>query len=367
MSKLKVPYLDLGAQYQTHKDEILSEIDRVMSNAEFILRKDVEIFENQMEQFLGSPNVIGLNSGTDALFLGIAASPLARGDEVITAGYTYVATLSAITHNGCTPVLVDIGDDLNMDLDLVESKITDKTKAIIPVHLNGRLCDMARLEEIARRYDLVIIEDAAQALGARYDDRSAGTFGEVGAFSLHPMKTLSCAGDGGFLSTPDSQIADKVKLLRNHGQRTKIDIECYGVNSRLDNIQAAILNVRMKHLDNMVERRRAIAERYCEKFNLLPIRLPPAPSTERYFDAYNSFVIQTPRRDDLAEFLSSREIGYMIPWPKPLYLQSGLALAKEALTRTEQACRECLSLPIYPEMSGEQIAAVVQTVTSFFD
>ncbi len=281
--------------------------------------------------------------------------------------YTYVATLSAIAHNGCTPVLVDIADDLNMNVELVESKITEKTKAIIPVHLNGRLCDMEMVGEIARRYELIVIEDAAQSLGARYDGKSAGTFGEVGAFSLHPMKTLSCAGDGGFLSTGDNELADKVRLLRNHGQRSKTDIECFGVNSRLDNLQAAILNVRLRYLDEMVDKRREIAEEYCEKFDSLPIKLPPAPSSGRYFDAFNSFVIQTARRDSLSEFLYSRGIEHMIPWPRPLYSQEGLGLSKDALPRTEQACRECLSLPIFPEMNGEQIATVVQGVMSFFE
>ena len=367
MSNFKVPYLDLGAQYQTHKTEILEEIDRVLTNAQFILRKDVDVFEEKMANFLESSHVVGLNSGTDALLLGIAASPLKRGDEVITVAYTYVATLSAITHNGCIPVLVDIADDLNINIELIESKITEKTKAILPVHLNGRICDMEAIGEIARRYDLLIIEDAAQSLGARFGGKSAGTFGEVGAFSLHPMKTLSCAGDGGFLSTSNSSIADKVRLLRNHGQRTKIDIECFGVNSRLDNLQAAILNIRMKYLDGMVARRRQIAKTYCEKLGALPIGIPPTPSNDQYFDAFNSFVIQSSKRDALSKHLHDCGIEHMIPWPKPLYSQDGLGLSKDPLPRTEQACRECLSLPIYPEMSDEHVEVVVTSIVSFFE
>ncbi len=366
MSEWKVPYIDLGAHYLSQEEELVSEFKRVMEGAQFILRKDVEVFEKNMAEYLGVPHVIGVNSGTDALFLSLSKLGLNLGDEIITVAFTYVATISAIVHNGGAPVFVDISDDLNMDVGKVEELITEKTKAVLPVHMNGRICDMDQLKDICSRMNLTIIEDAAQATGSKYRGKCAGSFGMTGCFSLHPMKTLSCAGDGGFISTHDDNIAESIRLMRNHGQRTKVDLEFFGINSRLDNLQAALLNVRMKRLDHLVQKRREVARFYANELNELPLLLPIGLNEADRLDTFNSYVVQTPTQQALYEYLRSESIESMMPMPKPLHLQEKLQLPRDPLPRTQKANYETLSLPIYPEISKEQCDYVVQAIKRFF-
>jgi len=366
MSKFKVPYIDLGAHYLVQEEEIVSEFKRIMEGAHFILRDDVDIFEKNMANYLGVPHVIGVNSGTDALMLSVSNLGLRPGDEIITVAYTFVASVSAIVHNRGVPVFADIGDDFNMDVGKIEELITDKTKAVMPVHMNGRICDMDALQDICSNKGLAIVEDAAQATGSKYKGKSAGSFGVANSFSLHPMKTLSCAGDGGFVSTHDDKIAERIRLMRNHGQKTKVDLEFFGVNSRLDNLQAALINVRMKKLDHFIQQRRKTAKFYNSELSELPLSLPVGLDDPQRLDTFNSYVVQTPARTALHEFLKAESIETMIPMPKPLYLQEKLQLPRTPLPRTQQTNSEALSLPVFPEISEEQREHVTKTIKRFF-
>jgi len=364
--KWKVPYIDLPLQFAGQQEKITAEFKRVMSGGSFILRDDVAKFEQNLATYLGVKHVVGVNSGTDALYLSTAAVGIKPADEVITVAHSFVATIAAIIHRSARPVLVDISEDFNIDVEQIEEKITRKTRAIIPVHLNGRVCRMDRLGEIAEKYGLVVIEDAAQALGSMYKGKKAGSFGLAGCFSLHPMKTLSCAGDGGFVSTDDDELAEKMRLLRDHGQKTKTDLAFFGYNSRLDNLQAAILNIKFENLDKFIERRREIASVYAEKLSDLPLVLPPAPSSDGYFDTYNSYVIRSECQQELFSFLRDKGIEVFIHISKPLYHYKKLKLTEDRLPVNEKICKEILSLPIYPEMTGRQLDYVVDNLHSFF-
>lgn len=364
--KWKIPYIDLGEQFKKHKTELVSEFERIMNNGDFILRNDVKKFEENMADYLRVKHVIGVNSGTDALYLSTEALGIGHGNEVITTAHSFVATLASITRMGAKPVFVDICDDFNMGVEKVEEKITERTKAIMPVHLNGRACKMSVLDELARKYNILIIEDAAQALGAEYLGKKVGSYGKVGCFSLHPLKSLSCAGDGGFISTNDDKLAEKLRILRDHGQKIKEEFLCFGYNSRLDNLQAAILNVKLRGLEENINRKRAIARRYNEELSLTPLVLPPAPSNGDHFDTYNSYVIRSENRDELYKYLRVSGIEVFMHMAKPLYNYPGLNLDKTRLPMNEKICREVLSLPIYPEMNEEQISYVINSLHKFF-
>ena len=364
--KWKVPYINLGKQFSDLEKELTMEFKRVMGNGDFILRGDVKKFEENMASYLGVKHVIGVNSGTDALYLSTDALEIGRDDEVITVAHSFVATLASIVNRRARPILVDIRDDFNINVDKIEEKITKKTKAIMPVHLNGRSCEIDKIMDIAQKYRLFVIEDAAQALGAEYKGSKIGGFGDLGCFSAHPMKTLSCAGDGGFISTNNDSLEDKIRTLRDHGQRIKGDYLFFGYNSRLDNLQAAILNVKMKKLDSYIKKRREIAEVYNNSLENLPLILPPKPSNEDYHDTYNSYVIRNERRNNLFGFLRAEGIESYIHIDKPLYFYPGLHLKNFHLKNNEKICKEILSLPIYPEMSNKQISYVISSLHKFF-
>jgi dTDP-4-amino-4,6-dideoxygalactose transaminase len=363
----KVPYVDLSEQFKALRQELIDEITRVMSSGNFILRDDVDRFEQNMANYLGVKHVIGVNSGTDALTLAVGALGLERGCEVITVAHTFVATVAAVVHIGGRPVLVDIKEDFNIDVQKVEQAITERTRAIIPVHLNGRMCQMDELEAIAEKYDLIIIEDAAQALGSMFKGKKAGSFGAAGCFSLHPMKTLGCAGDGGFISTDDDRVANKIRLLRNHGQRSKTDIVCFGYNSRLDNLQAALLNVKMDYLDNnYIHRKREIAARYSVELFDLPLTLPQGPDDDIYFDTYSSYVIRTTRQQHLFTYLREKSVEVFIHMPQPLYKHAKLGIPDRPLPVNEKICNEIISLPICPELTDDQVEYVIMSIREFF-
>jgi len=360
----KVPYIDLPKQFFQHREELVYEFEKIMSQGSFILREDVNKFEKNMASYLGVKNVIGVNSGTDALYLSVSALGIGEGDEVITVAHSFVATLASIVRVGAKPILVDIRDDFNMDVEQVRDKITGKTKAIIPVHLNGRSCQMKRLEEIAD--GIPIIEDSAQALGSMYKGKKTGSFGIVGCFSTHPMKILGCAGDGGFISTNEDLLAEKIKRLRDHGQKEKGEFVDWGYNSRLDNLQAAILNVKFKSLKNYISRRREIASIYSEELKDLPLVLPPKPSEGDFFDTYNSYVIRSEQRERLLFHLKKKGIECFVHIGRPLYQYKELGLTGMNLKNNEEICKEILSIPIYPEMKKKQINHVVDSIHKFF-
>jgi dTDP-4-amino-4,6-dideoxygalactose transaminase len=364
----KVPFVNPAKQYQNLKEEISSVFDDVLSKGDLILREDVEKFERSIADFIGVRYAVSLNSGTDALFLALKAVGLGPGDEVITVSHTFVASIAVIANCGAKPVLVEVKSDFTMDVDKLEAAITEKTKAIIPVHLNGRVCEMDRLMKIAGRHNLIVIEDAAQALGAKYQNKMAGSFGLAGCFSLYPFKILGCFGDGGILTTNDGKIAEKIRLLRDHGQKTKTEIVCFGWNSRLDNVQAAFLNVKIKHLKEWIGRRREIAAIYNDGLkNTQGIELPPPPdSDEKNFDVYQNYVLKAGRRDELAAFLKEKGVETLIKDSIANHRQLGLGLSHFNLPYSEKLAREVISLPMYPELNQEQIEYVIESVKEFY-
>ncbi len=368
--RYKVPFVDYPKQYRELKNEINSAVMEVFERGDFILRNQVEKCEENIASFLGTKYAVGVNSGTDAIQLSLKAAGIGPGHEVITVAHTFVATVAAIIHCGATPVLIDIGDDHNMNVDLLEKAITSRTKAIIPVHLNGRLCDMEKLTGIASRYNLIIIEDAAQALGASFDGQKAGSFGLAGCFSFYPAKILGGAGDGGIAVTNDENIAKSIRLLRDHGQdRETNDIVFYGYNSRLDNLQAAIINVKFKYLPQWIERRRELANLYQHGLSDLPqIKLPHPPLTQgRYFDVFTNYVIQSHERNKLVAHLRDSGIEILVSWPKPMHHQKALGLSQFQLPKTEQISQQVLSVPLLIEITDEQVEYVITSIHKFFE
>ena len=361
-----VPYTNFGAQYLKQRTNFLNQFNRVMLNGDFILRGDVLKFEKNIAKYLGVKHVIGVNSGTDALLLSLGCLGIKKDSEIISVAHTAIATLSAIVHTGCKPKLVDIAEDFNMNVEEVEKRITRKTKAIVPVHLNGRSCEMDKVLYLAKKYKLLIVEDAAQALGARFKGKMAGTFGIAGAFSLHPLKSLNCAGDGGFVATNNRLVADKLRRLRNHGQKKRNEIIHFGFCSRLDNLQAALVNVKFKTFKEQINKRRFIAKTYSKLLRGLPIILPEFDDG-RFFDTYNSYVIRTKKQKRLFRYLLKNKIEVFIHWPKPWYHFKSLKLDKTYLSTTERFCKEVISLPIYPELRIDKVYYTAKMIKFFFD
>jgi len=364
----RVRFVDFPRHYRLLKAEIDAVIKEALSGGDLIMRRQLKDFEADMASFVGTDYAVGLNSGSDALFLSLLAAGVGEGDEVITVAHTFVATVAAIVHCGATPVLVDVGEDFNMDMDAFEAAITSRTRAVIPVHLNGRLCHMGRLMAVAGRYNLIVIEDSAQALGASLDGRRAGSFGLSGCFSFYPAKILGGAGDGGIMVTSSKEMAEKVRLLRDHGQnRDTGDILFYGYNSRLDNIQAAILDFKLKLLPGWIERRRELAMLYENGLGDLPqVKTPPPPEEKRFYDAYTNYVIRAENRDGLAACLKDNGIEILISWPKPMHRHAGLGLGGFHLPVTERVSDEVISLPLYPELDDDKVRYVIQTVRGFY-
>lgn len=364
--KYKVPFVDFPKQYRTYEKELSAAILNVMAQGDFILRADVSRFEDNIVNYLGVRYAVGVNSCTDAMHLSLLAAGIGPKDEVITVAHTFVATVEAIVQCGAKPVLVDVGNDYNMNVDLVEAAITPRTKAIMPVHLNGRMCNMEKLMKIASKHKLIIIEDAAQALGATFDGKKAGSFGIAGCFSFYPAKCLGAAGDAGIVATSSKEIADKIRLYRDHGRQTKDDIACYAFNSRLDNLQAAILNVKYKYLPQWIEKRRELASIYQKGLSGLPYIKLPAASDSHYFDTYQNYVIRAQDRDRLAQHLLQSGIEIIISWPKAMHLQEALNLKHFHLPVTELLAREVISLPLIPEISNEQVEYVIESIRNFY-
>lgn len=364
----RVPFVDYPAHFQSLEKELTPILkDVLFKRADLILRSDVVEFEKNLAAYLGVKYAVGVNSCTDALFLTLRAAGVNKGDEVITVAQTFVATLEPVVHCGANPVLVDIGEDFNMNADLLERRVTKKTKVILPVHLNGRLCDMDKIFSVARKHHLIVIEDAAQALGATFKGKKAGSFGLAGCFSFYPAKILGAAGDAGIVCTNSKRLAGEVRLLRDHGRKTKNHLAFYGFNSRLDNLQAAILNFKLtKYLPRWIERRRRIARKYYEGLYDVPaVRLPHFEGRE-YFDVYQNYVIRAKKRNALVKHLKKCGIEVLISWPVPLNKQKTLGLAQYALPETEKASRDVVSLPMNTEISDAQIQYVIRCVKGFY-
>lgn len=370
-----VPFVNYPEHYRRIWEEITNEIDSCLSHGDLIMRQQVEDFEQSLAKFVGVKHAIGLNSGTDALYFSLKAAGVKPGDEVITVSHTFVATIAAIKYCGATPVLIDVDlNTMNMDCDLIKDAITERTKAIIPVHLNGCICnDMDEIMAIGSHHHLDVIEDAAQALGARYNGECAGSFGLTGCFSFYPAKILGCAGDGGALVTNDDEVADYVRLLRDHGiQRSTGEMLMYGYNSRLDNIQAAILSVKLKKLPEWIDHRRYLARTYDYHLSrVLEVSIPcqsfiPYRSGSDYYDVYQNYVIRAKRRDDLFTYLKEAGIETLISWRKPTHKHLALGLDNFALPVTEKISNEVISLPMYPELQYNDIKYVADTINEFY-
>jgi len=364
----KVPFVNYPLQYHNLEKEIDAAIKSVLNRGDLILRSDVEEFEKSLAQFLGVKHFLSLNSGTDALIFGLKAAGIGPGDEVITVSHTFVASISSIVHCGAKPILVEVGKDFEMDIEKVEAAITPKTKAVLAVHLNGRMCDMDMLMELVKRHNLILIEDAAQALGAKYNDKMAGTFGLAGCFSFYPAKILGAAGDGGGICTDDDNLNEKIRLFRDHGQKTKTEILCYGWTARLDNLQAAILNVKLKYLPDWLKRRREIASIYQKGLEgVLGIELPPGPDSDpKRFDVFQNYVLKAERRDELFSFLKEKGIETLIKDPIAVHHHVGLGLSSFNLPFTEELAKKVISLPIYPELTNDQADYVISCVKDFY-
>ena len=365
----KVRFIDYPAQFQKMEQEIMSTIKTVLSQGDLMLRRQLADFEDNLASFVGTKYAVGVSSGTDALHLTLRAAGVGPGDEVITVSHTFVATAAAIHHAGAIPVLVDIGDDRCMNVELVEAAITPLTKAIIPVHVNGRLCDTGNLTEIAQNRGLLVIEDAAQAMGASFSGTRAGSIGLAGCFSFYPAKLLGAFGDGGAVVTSSDEIADKLRLLRNHGRTDDGDIALWSFNSRLDNLQAAILDLKLRQVPDWIAWRREIAALYHQRLSdISQIDLPPPPVSEGpYFDAYQNYEIEAEDRDRLVAHLNDSGIEVFIQWGgKGVHQFKALGLNRFDLPRTERLFQRNLMLPMHTELSDDQVKYVADTVRDFY-
>lgn len=366
-----VPFVDLKTQYKHHRDEFINAIEGVMENAAFILGKDVAEFEKKFAQFIGTKYSIGVASGTDALHLSLRAAGVGPGDEVITATNTFFATTAAIELAGARPVLVDCDPTTYLiDVNAVKKAITIKTKAIIPVHLYGQVAPMEDIEAIARQHNLIIIEDACQAHGAKYKNHGAGTFGKAAAFSFYPGKNLGAFGDGGAITTNDESVYENVLALRNYGSPQKYYHPRFGTNSRLDGIQAAILNIKLRYLDEWNKARAHAAELYRKNLHSHPaITLPAVANSSTHI--YHLYVIQVQGdRDLIMEKLAQEGIQCGLHYPIPLHLQKAyayLGYQEGSFPCAEAIAKKIISLPMFPEITDEQIDTVCSCLTKILD
>ena len=373
-AQMKVPLLDLKAQYETLAPDIDAAVRSVFDSQHFILGPEVKQFEQEIAAYCSSEFAIGCASGSDAILLALMAHGIGPGDEVVTTPFTFFATAGSVVRLGAKPVFADIDEStFNIDPALFESAITERTRAVIPVHLFGQCAAMDAIREVADRRGIAVIEDAAQAIGAEYCGIRAGSLGSVSAFSFYPSKNLGGAGDGGMLTTNDEEIARKLRILRSHGAANKYYHEWVGINSRLDALQAVILRVKLRHLDSWTQARRANAARYRDYFEQAGlvtdglVKLPREAAENLH--VYNQFVIRVDNRDALKSFLAERGVGTEIYYPLPLHLQvcfSGLGYTEGDMPESERASKESLAIPVYPEIGETGQRYVVDTIAAFF-
>lgn len=369
---MNVPLLDLKAQFKTIKPEVMAAVEAVCDEQGFILGPRVAEFEQALAKYVGAGHAVGCASGTDAILLALMAVGVGPGDEVITVPFTFFATAGSISRLGAKPVFVDISPGtFNMDPGQIEKRVTARTKAIVPVHLFGQCADMKAINEIAKRKRVRVIEDAAQAIGAAQDGTQAGALGDAGCLSFFPSKNLGGFGDGGAVTTNDKSLGEAVAMLRVHGSKVKYVHDVVGFNSRLDALQAAILRVKLSHLDTWAAGRHRNAGRYERLFRDAGLlERVTLPKTEKgNVHVYNQFTIRVPKRDELRAYLKDKGIGTEIYYPIPLHLQGcyrDLGYQKGSFPVSEKASEEVLALPIYAELTEDQQAYVVRTIAEFF-
>ena len=361
-----IPYVNLKKQWLDERNDLLPIINEVFESADFIGGYALDKFEENIARFCGTKFACGLNSGTDALILALSLSGIGRGDEVITPPNSFIASTAAIIHIGAKPVFVDVLSDQNIDPSKIEIAITKKTKAIMPVHLTGRMCDMDPIINVARKYGLVVIEDAAQSVGSKYKGKLSGSIGDVGCFSTHPLKNLNACGDGGFLTTNNEDIYNKAKSYRNHGIQNRNNVTHFGGVSRLDNLQAAILNYRLGKLKDVTKKRRVNAKAYIDGIKNEDLFIPDEKNSE--YNVYHTFVVQTKYRDELKEYLSKNEIDTAIHYPVPIHLQPAakkLGYKVGDFPVAEKQSKEILTLPVNQYLERIDLERIISVINQF--
>jgi dTDP-4-amino-4,6-dideoxygalactose transaminase len=364
---MKINFVDLGKPYKKHKKEIDKAIQKVLDNHNFVLGEELFLFEKEFAEYCGAKYCVGVASGTDALMLSLKALGVGPGDEVITVANSFIATAASISLVGAKPVLTDIDKNTyNIDVSKIEEKINKKTKVILPVHLYGRPADMDPIIALAKKYKLKILEDACQAHGAKYKNRRIGSIGDITAFSFYPVKNLGAYGEAGAITTNNSHLAEKIRMLRNHGQKVKYKHVFKGYNSRLDTIQAAVLRVKLKYLDEGNTKRRKLAELYNKLFKNMDIKTPNI--SEDFYSVFHLYVIEVKKRRELMNVLKKYGISTQIHYPIPIHLQiacKDLGYKKGSFKITEQCSKNTLSLPMYPELTENEVRYIASSVKKF--
>lgn len=363
----KVRFVNPQRAYRLIQEEIDAAYSDVMLNGDLIDRRHLKTFEENLAKFVGTKYAVGLNSGYDALHMSLRAARIGPGSEVIVPAHTFVATCSAVVNVGATPVLVDVRKDFNIDCDLIEAAITPRTRAIIPVHLSGWMADMPRVMEIARRRNLVVIEDACQSLGSSHAGRRAGSVGLTGCWSFYPFKILGGYGDGGAITTDDPEIAQFARRMRFNGEdRDTGEYHGHGFTCLLDNLQAAFLDVKLRHLPAWIVRRKAIAARYRKALSGIADLLLPHYDVPGADHVYQNYTVRSKQGSEFSEYLKANGVEILTQFRKPYYRHEGLKLEDRGFPETEALSREVCSLPMYPELEDEEIDYVIATVRSFY-
>jgi len=368
MTNRTIPFFNYSALFAAQERELIEVMRDVCRRGAYILQKDCREFEQSIANYMGAKHVFGVANGTDALIIAGRAAGIKPGDEVIVPSHTYIASVASIHFNGAVPVLAECGPDHMLDPADVVKRITPRTRAIMPVQLNGRTCDMDAITTIADKHRLLIVEDAAQALGSKFNGRMAGTFGAAGTISLYPAKLLGCFGDGGLVVTNDDRIAVEIGLLRDHGRNEEGRVVGWGLNSRLDNLQAAILNFKFKTFNQDVARRRAIAARYQSRLgDIKELDLPPAPDADpRHFDVYQNYELEADRRDELRTHLERKGVRTIIQWagtPVHQFKELGFSVAMPA---TDKLFQRCLMLPMHTALTDDEVDYICDNVRAFY-
>ena len=364
---MEVPFFNYRETFQHLEEEFVTQLRDVIARGAYIQQRDLSEFEENLARYLGVKHAIGVGNATDGLTMLLRAAGVVDGDEVLVPSHTMVATVASIVHAGGKPVLVDCGDDHLFNTDSARSRLTDRTRFVLPVHLNGRVADMDKIMSLCEEFGLTVVEDAAQALGARFKDRYAGTFGAGGAFSFYPAKLLGCLGDGGAVVTDNDEVAQRVKLMRDHGRTETGEVVLWGYNSRLDNLQAAFLNLQFSHYGEALSARRAIAKRYHDGLTGIPeLHLPQPPSNGHHFDVFQNYEIEAERRDDLQDYLLSNGIRTNRQWGGKAVHQFSELRMNHDLPRTDLLFARCLLLPLNTGLEDFEVDHVIYHVKKFY-
>jgi dTDP-4-amino-4,6-dideoxygalactose transaminase len=369
LMKRQVPFFNYPAVIKEHESEVRDKMNDVLARGAFIGQKDLVQFEENLARFLNVKHAIGVANGTDGLIIALKAAGIRPGDEVIVPSHTFVASASSVVMTGGKPVLCECGPDHMTDPKHMASLVTNKTRFLMPVQLNGRTCDMDAIQEIAVKHKLLIIEDAAQGLGSKWKGRMAGTFGKAGMFSFYPAKVLGCFGDGGAVVTDSDEMNEKMPMIRDHGRGPSGMVETWGLNSRLDNLQAAVLDVKLKYYGDVMKRRRQLASFYQEGMGKLKeVVLPPAPNSDpNHFDIYQNYEIEAERRDDLKKYLADHGVGTLLQWGgHAIHQMPELGFEGVKLPVTERMTARFIMLPMNMSMTDEDVGYVIETIHRFY-